>query len=347
VAAAHAARPAQGRQDDRRGQRLPAVQGHRQGQHEDGQEGLRRFRAVLQAAARRHHGRPQGRPILFGEWVFGDGWSALGGVPVFSASLPTATPTTTGKATFTFADPTGTGDPFTITAQSTIDDGVTWLTATLDTPGAVVTASGNTTVKVKSVAAGSTKFRVGGRAPMAPSPTRRSPTRSPSPNQSLGSAMPWPTSPCRVSTPIGHTAVFGHSKGIGHMSENDVNEEETPSEPSRCHARRLRRRSRPTTSADSPAAQRSWRTSRARSSSPERAVARRRPTRRLREAALRPQSVRPQPRHRVAGTAVREQEPDGTEVETEVGAHTSAATSSSRTRRTASSSSRRTASSWP
>lgn len=102
---------------------------------------------------------PQGRPILFGEWVLGDGWTALGGVPVFPGVAPVATLGTTGKASFVFTAVTGTGDPFTITAQSTIDDGVTWIAATLDTPGAVVTSGGNTTVKVKSVAAGSTKFR--------------------------------------------------------------------------------------------------------------------------------------------------------------------------------------------
>lgn len=100
-----------------------------------------------------------GRPILFGEWVFGDGWTALGGVPVFPGVAPVATAGATGKASFVFTDVTGTGDPFTITAQSTIDNGVTWITAVLDTPGAVVSTGGNTTVKVKSVAAGATKFR--------------------------------------------------------------------------------------------------------------------------------------------------------------------------------------------
>jgi hypothetical protein len=103
---------------------------------------------------------PTGRPILFGEWVFGDGWTALGGVPVLSASPPVATATTGGKATIAFADPTGTGDPFTYIAESTADDGTTWVSAPLDTPGAVTSASGTTTVKVKTVATGSKKFRV-------------------------------------------------------------------------------------------------------------------------------------------------------------------------------------------
>lgn len=101
-----------------------------------------------------------GVPIIFGEWISGPGWSALGGVPIVSTAPTGATATTTGKATLTTPDPTGADGPFTIGAQSTIDDGVTWLTATLDNPGAVVSASGTTTVKVKSVAAGSTKFRI-------------------------------------------------------------------------------------------------------------------------------------------------------------------------------------------
>ncbi|SHV45718.1 Uncharacterised protein [Mycobacteroides abscessus subsp. abscessus] len=80
-------------------------------------------------------------------------------MPVLSATAPVATAGTTGKATIVFADPTGTGDPWTITAESTVDDGTTWLPAVLDTPGAVTSTGGSTTVKVKSVTAGSTKFR--------------------------------------------------------------------------------------------------------------------------------------------------------------------------------------------
>lgn len=99
------------------------------------------------------------RPIIKATWVAGEGWTALGGIPIVSSSAPTATADSTGKAHFVFPDPTGTGDPFVITAESTVDDGTTWLPATLDNPGAVTSTGGNTTVKVKSVAAGSTKFR--------------------------------------------------------------------------------------------------------------------------------------------------------------------------------------------
>jgi len=102
----------------------------------------------------------QFQPILVHTWWGGTGWSALGGVPVFPGAAPVATASmSAGKASFVFDDPTGTGDPFTITAESTADDGTTWLTAVLDTPGAVTSTGGSTTVKVKSVTAGSTKFR--------------------------------------------------------------------------------------------------------------------------------------------------------------------------------------------
>lgn len=97
--------------------------------------------------------------ILVHTWWGGAGWAALGGVPILSTVAPVATAGTTGKATIVFADPTGTGDPWTITAESSIDSGVTWLPAVLDTPGAVTSAGGSTTVKVKTVTAGSTVFR--------------------------------------------------------------------------------------------------------------------------------------------------------------------------------------------
>lgn len=106
-----------------------------------------------------------GRPILFGEWVAGDGWTALGGVPVLSSTPPVATPTTTGKATVALADPTGTGDPFTFSVEKAVSPYSSWSTAAPDgatyaTAGVVVSATGTTTIKVASVTAGATKFRV-------------------------------------------------------------------------------------------------------------------------------------------------------------------------------------------
>lgn len=101
------------------------------------------------------------RPILKWTWVGGAGWTALGGVPILSTVAPVATATTTGKATIAFADPTGPEAPYTsgITAQSSVSPFTTWTAAVLDTPGAVTSTGGTTTVKVKSVTAGSTEFR--------------------------------------------------------------------------------------------------------------------------------------------------------------------------------------------
>jgi hypothetical protein len=100
-----------------------------------------------------------GRPIIDGEWVAGDGWTALGGVPVLSATPPVATPTTTGKATIAFADPTGTGDPWTYAVEKSVDAGATWTAAVKDDPGSTSSTGGTTTIKVKSLAAGATLLR--------------------------------------------------------------------------------------------------------------------------------------------------------------------------------------------
>ncbi|SIJ55481.1 hypothetical protein [Mycobacteroides abscessus] len=97
-------------------------------------------------------------PGLDGEWVGGKGWTTIQGAPKVSNTPPTVTPGAAGKASIVFADPTGAGDPFTFVAEGTIDDGTTWLPAELDGPA--VSSGGNTTVKVKGVAAGATKFRV-------------------------------------------------------------------------------------------------------------------------------------------------------------------------------------------
>lgn len=80
-------------------------------------------------------------PILYNEWVAGEGWTAIGGVPVFPGSAPLATQTGTTTATVSFADPTGGGDPFTITMQKSVSPFSVWTAAVIgshtdDTPGA-------------------------------------------------------------------------------------------------------------------------------------------------------------------------------------------------------------------
>lgn len=99
------------------------------------------------------------RPIMKWTWSGGDGWTSLGGAPILDSSAPVATATTAGKATLAFPDPTGGDAPFVITAEFSVDAGVTWSAATLDGPGAVTSSAGTTTVKIKSLAAGSTLLR--------------------------------------------------------------------------------------------------------------------------------------------------------------------------------------------
>jgi hypothetical protein len=104
-------------------------------------------------------------PILWNEWHSGDGWTAIGGVPVWPGSAPIGTQTAATTATVSAADPTGAGDPFTVTAETAVSPYTSWSAATIgsvteDTPGAgfttynitgLVTA---TTYKARLIATG-------------------------------------------------------------------------------------------------------------------------------------------------------------------------------------------------
>jgi hypothetical protein len=97
------------------------------------------------------------QPILVHTWWGGPGWAALGGIPVVSATPPVATPTTAAHATLAFPEPTGTGDPWTYTAQQSLDAGVTWGAAL--TPTNVAVASGTVTLTLAGLTAGASKLR--------------------------------------------------------------------------------------------------------------------------------------------------------------------------------------------
>lgn len=91
-------------------------------------------------------------------WWGGAGWTALGGVPTLSASAPVATAGgTAGTATLAFAVPTGTGDPWSYTAQVSTDSGVTWGTAI--EPDSVAVSGGTVTLSLSDITAGSSKLR--------------------------------------------------------------------------------------------------------------------------------------------------------------------------------------------
>lgn len=87
----------------------------------------------------------------------GSGYAALGGLPTFSATLPTATATTALSATLAFPEPTGPSDPWTYTAQQSTDDGVTWGTAI--EPEDVSVSSGTVTLTLTGLTAGASKLR--------------------------------------------------------------------------------------------------------------------------------------------------------------------------------------------
>lgn len=97
-------------------------------------------------------------PILYNEWIAGDGWTAIGGVPVFPGVAPVATGGV-GSATLVFDEATGAGDPFSYTAEEKVGAGA-WApvdvnTVSLDTPTA-----GDVTLAVDASVGASVIFRV-------------------------------------------------------------------------------------------------------------------------------------------------------------------------------------------
>jgi hypothetical protein len=80
-------------------------------------------------------------PALYAEWTSGPGWTAIGGVPVWPGSAPVGTQTGPTTATVSATDPTGAGDPFTVTAEKSVSPFSVWTAATIgsitaDTPNA-------------------------------------------------------------------------------------------------------------------------------------------------------------------------------------------------------------------
>lgn len=96
------------------------------------------------------------RRVLVHTWTGGAGWTARGGVPKLTGAT-TATPTGSGGVTVAFAEPTGTGDPWTYKVQVSTDGGTTW--GSLLTPADVAVSSGTVTLTLAGVATGSKKFR--------------------------------------------------------------------------------------------------------------------------------------------------------------------------------------------
>lgn len=88
-------------------------------------------------------------------WVCREGtsWRALGGTPSFSATAPTATAETGGKATVSFAVPTGLDGPFTFTVAQQEGGTGAFTAATLS--GQPVISNGTVTLTVSGLTTGS------------------------------------------------------------------------------------------------------------------------------------------------------------------------------------------------
>jgi hypothetical protein len=97
-------------------------------------------------------------PILYNEWVAGPGWTAIGGVPVWPGAAPTATGGV-GSAEVVADDPTGAGDPFTVTAEKSVSPYTTWTSAAITAVDDDAPTAGKSTYTV-TAAAGTYKFRL-------------------------------------------------------------------------------------------------------------------------------------------------------------------------------------------
>jgi hypothetical protein len=100
-------------------------------------------------------------PVLWVEWVAGDGWTAIGGLPVWPAPAPVGTQTGTTTATVSAEDPTGAGDPFTITALKSVSPYTTWTAATIGSTTDDTPSAGFTTYNITGLTTATTyKFRL-------------------------------------------------------------------------------------------------------------------------------------------------------------------------------------------
>ncbi len=99
-------------------------------------------------------------PVLFTEWHAGTGWTTIGGVPVFPGSAPVASAIAGQlRATVTFNNVTGAGDPFTFTAEKNVA-AAGFTPATIDAAELDTPTAGTTRVTISGLSASSTTFRI-------------------------------------------------------------------------------------------------------------------------------------------------------------------------------------------
>lgn len=96
-------------------------------------------------------------PVMYSEWTAGDGWTALGGNPVFPGLAPKATALTTGTAEVEFMAAVGAG---TITYTVQKFQSGSWSAATIGTVQTDTPVAGALTIPITGLAAGSAKFHI-------------------------------------------------------------------------------------------------------------------------------------------------------------------------------------------
>lgn len=97
-------------------------------------------------------------PALYSEWIGGQGWTQIGGTPVFLGAPPLATDgASTGLVTLELETPVGGGATVSYVVQHRNPTSPTWLAATVGTTAA---ASGNTTFSLTGVPTGTQQFQV-------------------------------------------------------------------------------------------------------------------------------------------------------------------------------------------
>jgi hypothetical protein len=100
-------------------------------------------------------------PALFSEFVGGDGWTAIGGAPIFPGLAPVATPLTATTAEVEFQAAVGGGDSVTYTVEKSVSPYSSWTSATVASVHADTPVEGAVTLDLSSLATATTyKFRV-------------------------------------------------------------------------------------------------------------------------------------------------------------------------------------------
>lgn len=96
-------------------------------------------------------------PVLYSEWIGGQGWTQIGGAPVFIGAPPVATLVSTNGATIVVETPVGGGASVSYVVQMQTGETGAWAPVT---PTGTTASGGNTTFTLASLAAGVQRFQI-------------------------------------------------------------------------------------------------------------------------------------------------------------------------------------------